>query len=70
MLAVPVPAMVVLAGCRGMQAAAAVIGEEWLYEFYDKAASNVKFTGIYPGSMLSDLARKSVPGGSRAAAAV
>jgi hypothetical protein len=45
-----------------LQAAVADIGEEWLYEHFDGRAKNIKFTTLHPGSMLSDLARKSVPG--------
>jgi hypothetical protein len=41
------------------------IGEEWLYEHFDGRAKNIKFTTLHPGSMLSDLARKSVPGKRR-----
>jgi hypothetical protein len=47
-----------------LQAAVADIGEEWLYEHFDGRAKNIKFTTLHPGSMLSDLARKSVPGES------
>lgn len=51
-----------------LQAAVADIGEEWLYEHFDGRAKNIKFTTLHPGSMLSDLARKSVPGELRMSA--
>lgn len=43
------------------KAALADVGEEWLFEFF-KGGSAVKYTTVHPGNMLSDLARKSVPG--------
>ncbi|WIA14098.1 hypothetical protein OEZ86_012608 [Tetradesmus obliquus] len=49
------------------KAAVADIGEEWLYEHFDGRAKNIKFTTLHPGSMLSDLARKSVPACDRMA---
>eukprot|EP00882_Tetradesmus_deserticola_P006776 GHRQ01007134.1.p1 GENE.GHRQ01007134.1~~GHRQ01007134.1.p1 ORF type:complete len:357 (+),score=96.74 GHRQ01007134.1:232-1302(+) len=49
------------------KAAVADIGEEWLYEHCDGRAKNIKFTTLHPGSMLSDLARKSVPACSKQA---
>eukprot|EP00878_Enallax_costatus_P000506 GHUV01000600.1.p1 GENE.GHUV01000600.1~~GHUV01000600.1.p1 ORF type:complete len:361 (+),score=75.59 GHUV01000600.1:265-1347(+) len=44
------------------KASVAAIGEEWLYEYYGDRAGNIKFIQIHPGSMLTDLARKSIPG--------
>jgi hypothetical protein len=45
-----------------LQAAAAMIGEQWRIDFFGRAAGNVRFTAIHPGGMLSDIARKSIPG--------
>ena len=45
-----------------LQAAASMIGEQWRIDFFGRAAGNVRFTAIHPGGMLSDIARKSVPG--------
>jgi len=44
------------------KAAALHIGEQWRIDFFGRAAGNVRFTAIHPGGMLSDIARKSVPG--------
>lgn len=43
------------------KAAVARIDEEWLYEYYGPAASNVKLITVFPGSMFTNFARNTIP---------
>lgn len=46
------------------------MAQVWLYEHFGANATNIKFTTLYPGTMYTDLIRKSIPGEPTAASII